>query len=138
MQIKPVNAQFAVSGQIQPADVAQIKAGGFQAIVCNRPNGESWGQPAFDAVADVAREAGVAVVYLPIIAGGMSEADIADFERTLAEMPAPVLAYCRSGTRCITLWACAQVRGGAALDDVLQQARQAGYDLSPMAGIISG
>jgi sulfide:quinone oxidoreductase len=34
----------AVSSQIRPSDVADIAAGGFTTIVCNRPDNEEFGQ----------------------------------------------------------------------------------------------
>jgi sulfide:quinone oxidoreductase len=34
----------------------------------------------------------------------MTAEDVAEFKAALAELPGPVLAYCRSGTRCRLLW----------------------------------
>ncbi len=51
--------------------------------------------------------------------------------KALASAEAPVLAYCRSGTRSITVWALAQIAAGkASPDDIVAQAAGAGYDLS--------
>ena len=33
---------------------------------------------------------------------------LAEFDKALQDLPKPILAYCRSGTRCTMLWA----RGG--------------------------
>ena len=136
-QIKPVNAEFSVAGQIAPADIAGIKAQGFQTIICNRPDGETWGQPDFDGIATAARLAGMQVAHLPI-SGGVGGADVIAFNNMLRDMPAPVLAYCRSGMRCMTLWACTQARDGVAIDDIMMQAEAAGYDLSQVAGVVLG
>ncbi len=136
-EIKPVNAEFSVAGQIAPADIAGIKAQGFQTIICNRPDGETWGQPDFDGIATAARLAGMQVAHLPI-SGGVGGADVIAFNNMLRDMPAPVLAYCRSGMRCMTLWACTQARDGVAIDDILTQAEAAGYDLSQVAGVVLG
>jgi uncharacterized protein (TIGR01244 family) len=43
-----------------------------------------------------------------------------------------VLLFCRSGTRSTYLWALARARHGADADDLVSQAAEAGYDLSPI------
>ena len=45
------------------------------------------------------------------------------------DLPKPVLAYCRSGTRSITLWALSQ-RNSVDREVLVAAARNAGYDLS--------
>jgi alkylation response protein AidB-like acyl-CoA dehydrogenase len=42
--------------------------------------------------------------YLPAIAGQITPGHGAAMARLLAELPAPVLAYCRSGARSTSLW----------------------------------
>jgi uncharacterized protein (TIGR01244 family) len=39
-----------------------------------------------------------------VVSGGMTPADVARFAELLKELPAPVLAYCRTGTRCTYLY----------------------------------
>jgi sulfide:quinone oxidoreductase len=43
--------------------------------------------------------------YLPAEAGKVSDADGKAFGELLATLPAPVLAYCRTGMRSTTMWA---------------------------------
>lgn len=48
----------------------------------------------------------------------------------LAEAEGPVLAFCRSGTRSITVWAMAQAQAEAAdPDSLIALAAEVGYDL---------
>ena len=129
MQIKPLTDEIAVSEQIAPEDIPAIKAAGYRAILCNRPDGEGPGQPDFDAVAEAARAEGIEVQYQPVISGMMSGQDVEDFAAALDALPAPVLAYCRSGTRCATLWSLSQ-SGKRPASEILSAARSAGYDMS--------
>ena len=55
--------------------------------------------------------------------------DVIAFRQLLASAAQPVLAFCRSGTRCTTLWAFASA-GELAADDIIGAAARAGYDLS--------
>jgi sulfide:quinone oxidoreductase len=100
MTIKNLNPQLCVSPQIDVADVAGLAASGFRSIVCNRPDGEEAGQPAAAAVAAAAAAHGLRFVHIPVVSGQIGEGDAAAMARALADLPAPVLAYCRSGARC--------------------------------------
>jgi sulfide:quinone oxidoreductase len=105
MQLKPLSASLSVSPQIAPSDVAAIAAAGFKSIICNRPDGEGADQPLYAEVEKAASEAGLRARYVPVVSGQVSDADAAAFKTAMEELPKPVLAYCRSGTRSATLWA---------------------------------
>jgi sulfide:quinone oxidoreductase len=123
-----VTDALTVSPQITADDVALIQAAGFRSLLCNRPDGEEPGQPAFAAIEAAARAAGLEVRHQPVITGQMSQEDVDAFKAVIDDLPGPVFAYCRSGTRCITLWALAE-SGERPMPEVLQMARQAGYNL---------
>ena len=50
MDRRKISAKFTVSPQITAADVETIKAEGFRAIICNRPDGEGADQPSFEEI----------------------------------------------------------------------------------------
>lgn len=104
VDIKRVNADFAVAGQIAPADVAGIAAMGFKSIICNRPDREQMGQPEFAAVAEAAKASGIETIFIPFTAGAMTATDVEAFRAALARLPTPVLAYCRSGARSLNIY----------------------------------
>lgn len=105
MTITKLSPDFAVSEQIAPSDLAYLAAQGFSAVICNRPDGEGPGQPAFAEVAVAARAAGMEAAYLPVQPGMFGELEAAAFAELLAKLPTPVLGYCRSGARAQNLWA---------------------------------
>ncbi len=104
MNIKPLNADFAVSPQIGLADIPVIAAGGFKAIVSNRPDGEEPGQPTAGQVREAAERAGLRFAHVPAISGAITSADIASMAAVLADLPGPILAFCRSGARSTKLY----------------------------------
>lgn len=132
MDIKPLTAGLCVSPQILPDDMQAIKDAGFRAIICNRPDGEGADQPTFEEIAAAAKKAGLEATYLPIVAGKVTDEDANAFGKALTELPGPVLAYCRTGTRSATLWSLAQA-GQRSLADILAATKAAGYD---MAGVV--
>lgn len=104
MKITPLTPEFSVSPQIRPEDVAEIAAAGYRSILCNRPDGEDAGQPVYALVEAAARAAGLEALHVPVVSGAITRGDVEDFRAAIADLPAPVLAYCRSGTRCANLW----------------------------------
>ena len=132
MQVRRVSDELAVSPQISVADVGEAAAQGFKAIVCNRPDGESADQIAFGEIEAAAKAKGMEIVWQPVISGQMSDDEGVRFGEIVEGLPGPVLAYCRSGTRCIMLWALSQA-GKKPTADIVRQAAEAGYDLSAMA-----
>ena len=52
-----------------------------------------------------------------------------EFRVALEEMPKPILAYCRSGTRCTMLWSITRFEDLGA-DEILRATAKAGYDMS--------
>jgi uncharacterized protein (TIGR01244 family) len=105
MDIRRISDDYAVSAQIQPQDVASIKAAGFKSVICNRPDNEDPGQPSHEAIQKAVEEAGLAFKWAPVISGQMTADNVAEQAVALEELPGPVFAYCRSGTRSANLYA---------------------------------
>jgi sulfide:quinone oxidoreductase len=133
VQTKRISETFSASGQVAPRDVPALAAAGFRAILCNRPDGETAGQPAFAEVAAAAAIAGIEARHQPVGTGDVTDGDVADFEAIIRELPAPVLGYCRSGSRSSTLWALAERGRGRALPETTASASAAGPDLGGVA-----
>jgi len=129
MDIRRVTPELAVSPQISPEEIPAVKAAGYASVVCNRPDGESFDQPTFAEIETAARAAGLTTLFLPVAGGGMTQQHVETMAKAWPGLPKPVLAYCRSGTRSITLWALSQ-RDHADRDALVAAARNAGYDLS--------
>ena len=132
MDIKKITDEVSVAPQLLPEEMAEVAAQGFRAIICNRPDGEAADQPTFEEVEAAAKAAGLQTRFLPIVSGKVRDEDAEDFGRALIELPGPVLAYCRTGTRSATLWSLSQAkhREPAA---ILAATKAAGYD---MAGVV--
>lgn len=130
--IRRVNEAFAVAPQLTLADMPTIAAAGYQTVIANRPDGEDAGQATLVEARDAAEAAGLAFISIPF-AGGPSMEKVEETMKALAGAKPPVLAYCRSGTRSITVWALSQAAAGkASPDDIIAQAAGAGYDLAPL------
>lgn len=120
---------LSVSPQMPPEAMEEVAASGFRSVIVNRPDGEEPGQPSTDEMEAAAREAGLEFRRLPVTMPSLSGQDAAAFAAALNELPGPVLAYCRTGTRSTALWALSQA-GRLPTDEILSTAADAGYDLS--------
>ncbi|MEP3279302.1 MAG: TIGR01244 family sulfur transferase, partial [Stappiaceae bacterium] len=132
MDIKKISEGLSVSGQIAPQDISELKQRGFRSIICNRPDGEGADQPNFEEIRAEAEAQGLEAQYLPVTAGMVTDEDAQAFRTTLRELPGPVFAYCRSGTRSATLWALAKAKTRP-LAEILGATKSAGYDLNGVA-----
>ena len=130
MNIKKVNEGFAVAEQLNVNDVADLAAQGVKSLICNRPDGEVAGQPSYAEIAAAAQQQGMSIRNVPIVSGQYGTADVQAFAEALAELPQPIVAYCRTGTRSINLWALVQGGKGMSGADILSVGSAAGYDLS--------
>lgn len=131
MDIRPITPDYAVSPQIDPADMAAIKAAGFAGVICNRPDAEVPPSHQAAAVQAAAEAEGLSFVEIPVTHQGLNM-DMVTAQRDAMEAAGgPVLAYCASGTRSTIVWALGQ----AAVmepDAIIAAAAAQGYDLSGM------
>ena len=136
MEIRPVSDGFAVSPQIAISDIPTLAERGFVCLICNRPDAEEDGQPGIEATREAAQAAGLAFHHIPVSGGAFPEEAITAFRAVRKASEGPVLAYCRSGTRSITLETLANPDGIDAAER-LNRAAAAGYDLSSLRGALS-
>lgn len=109
--INPLSSDFAVAPQLLPEDMHAVAQAGYKSVIINRPDYEGGaGQPTSADVMAAAKAEGLRIEYQPVVSGAMTQQDVERFSQLLDELPAPVLAYCRSGTRCTHLYRA--VKGG--------------------------
>ena len=118
------------SPQITVADVERAKAEGFTHIICNRPDDEEPGQPSALEIGSAAKQHGIGFTSVPVSSAGFSLPLVDAMQDALAKGGDKILAYCRSGTRSTLLWALAQAKAGANLEDIDRRAEAAGYNTS--------
>lgn len=127
-----VTENLNVSPQISIEMLDAIKSEGFVQIICNRPDGESADQTDFAEIAARAEELGLKIIHQPITPPTLNPENAAIFVETIGDTK--TFAYCRTGTRCITLWAMAQLEKGADAGEILAKGQECGYDLSGLVG----
>ena len=137
MKTHEITPALSVAGQLGVADVATAAAQGFRSVIINRPDGESAEQPSSADIAAAAASAGLACRYLPVVSGGLTDDDVTAFDDALRSLPTPVLAFCRSGTRSVMLWALTEA-GKQPARSIIERAAAAGYDLSALAERLRG
>lgn len=132
MEAKKISDDLSVSPQIVVDDLQALADQGFRAIICNRPDGEGADQPVFQEFERAAEGLGLQARYVPVAAGKVNDDDVASFAIAMRELPKPVLAFCRTGTRSATLWSLSEA-GQKPLADILAATKAAGFDMAGVA-----
>lgn len=104
MDIHSLTGELSVAPQIFAGDLRALADAGFRSVICNRPDGEGPDQPVYAEIERAASDHGLQARYLPAESGKVSDEQGAAFGALMAELPKPVLAFCRSGTRSGKLW----------------------------------
>ncbi|MFY0691068.1 MAG: TIGR01244 family phosphatase [Paracoccaceae bacterium] len=104
MEPKKLSEEFSACAQLSTDDMPLVHALGYKTVLCNRPDGEEISQQLFESMEKAAKNAGLTVHYLPVISGGPSPEEIAEFTKLYDDLPKPILAYCRSGGRSTKLY----------------------------------
>lgn len=129
MDIRQISPQYAVSPQIDPADLPAIAAAGFATVVCNRPDTEVPPSHNAGAIAEAAKKAGLSFVVVPVTHQTLNADVVAAQRKAIDESKGPVLAYCASGTRSSIVWSLASAPDMPA-KDIIAATAAAGYDLA--------
>ncbi|APE30124.1 TIGR01244 family protein [Halomonas aestuarii] len=133
MQIHELEAGFAIADAVTPADLDEVARRGFRSVICNRRPGEAEDHPDDRPLRARAAELGLEWRSIPVTPGDYAETDIEAFGQALEEMPAPILAFCRTGKRAVHLWAQARSReAGCNIAALLAAAHDAGHDPQPI------
>ena len=134
MDLRQLSHSIAVSPQITPEDVPQLAEAGFRVLINNRPDAEVDSSLDHEVMAAAAEKEGLEYHYLPFSPGQITPELITDFAQATAGR-GPIIAYCRSGHRCTVLWALSQA-GKRPRVEIIDVARDAGYDLTPVLPLI--
>ena len=99
-QVQQLNADVCVAGQLDPAAMAWAAQNGFKSVINNRPDFEGGpDQPTNASMAAAAQAAGLQYAFLPVSPAVQTPQEIARMAQLVADLPKPILAFCRTGTR---------------------------------------
>ncbi|MDO5529159.1 MAG: TIGR01244 family sulfur transferase [Paracoccus sp. (in: a-proteobacteria)] len=127
MDAVQLNADIAVSGQINAEDMARLADQGFVTVINNRPDSEVPPEQQSAAMEQAARAAGLEYHYIPFEPGRVTQDMVDAFAEAIEKIPA--FAYCRSGHRTTNLWALSQA-GKLSESEIVETAAEAGHDVS--------
>ncbi|MEM5528221.1 TIGR01244 family sulfur transferase [Gammaproteobacteria bacterium AS21] len=136
MEIHQLTETLSVSPQLNVEDIDQVLAAGFKTVICNRPDNEGEGQPDSDSIRLACEAKGLSWHYMPVSPKDYSNEQALEFGRLLNDVATPVLAFCRTGTRCTNLWALSQA-SEQNVADIISTANVAGYDIAKLSDRIS-
>ncbi|MBC7996228.1 MAG: TIGR01244 family phosphatase [Rhizobacter sp.] len=99
-QIQQLSPEVCVAPQLDPTAMAWAAQNGFKSVINNRPDHEGGpDQPTHAQMEAAALAAGLRYAFLPVNPAVQTPQEIARMAELLAELPKPILAFCRSGAR---------------------------------------
>ena len=105
LQYQVHNQDFATLPQIAPGDLRTIAADGYKSVINNRPDFEGGPtQPMNAEFIESAMNQGLTYVYLPVVTGKITDANVTEFAKLIEDLPKPIIAFCRTGTRSTALY----------------------------------
>jgi uncharacterized protein (TIGR01244 family) len=136
IEARPLDDKTLVSGQIELADLPELRRQGVTVIVNNRPDGEEPGQPSSAEMAAAAEAAGLDYRHIPI-SRGLGPAEVEEMVSAMTEVgDGRMLAYCRSGMRSTLAWAIASREQGVPREELEERAAKAGFNLGAVAHLL--
>ncbi|MDC0612453.1 TIGR01244 family sulfur transferase [Vibrio sp.] len=120
---------ISVTPQITPSDIKEIAELGFKSVINNRPDHEQAEQPLNSDIEQSAISMGLKFVHLPIVAGKVTAGQCQQFTQLLEELPKPILAFCRTGTRSTAIWTMSS-NDGESFAHRMGIAKSLGFDLN--------
>jgi sulfide:quinone oxidoreductase len=125
-----INDTLSVAGQITLADLPNFKKNGYVTIINNRPDNEEPGQLDHATVEAEAKKLGLEYQYQPINSAAISRKDVNEFQNLVLREGKPILAHCRSGTRCYLMYGLSRVlNDGESAMAIVAEAATKGYDI---------
>ena len=133
MKTATINDKLSLSDQLLISDIADLASSGVKTIICNRPDGEDSDQLTFTEIQAAAAQHGIIAIHQAITPGQISGEQVDAFRQAVDAADGKVHAYCRTGTRSITLWSLSEAKTGVPAATLIERAESVGYDLSGMA-----
>lgn len=137
MDIRALTPTYAVSPQIEPADLTAIKAAGYTTVIDNRPDGEIPPHLHTETMRKAAEALGLTFIANPVIGGAMTPENVAVQRAAIEAASGPVFAYCASGNRSSVVWALAHA-GTRPADELIGIPARFGYQLEHLRPMLGG
>ncbi|MGP9831818.1 TIGR01244 family sulfur transferase [Marinobacter sp. NSM] len=136
MKVHFLEPEFAISDEVTLEDFPAIREQGFNAVICNRRDGED-GYESESLFRQAAERAGLEWFCVPVASGEYTEADVEAFGKALDNAPTPVLGFCRTGRRAVHMWAQSRAQSPQCnIPMLLKAAHEAGHDPQPISELL--
>lgn len=104
MQLHWLNDNLAVSGQLSAKNIDELSSMKIKSIICNRPDFETDdAQPTAESVSIECKRNEIEFFFHPVQSNFQTELDAEKMAELLKSLPKPIVAYCRTGGRSMSL-----------------------------------
>jgi len=129
LEVVKVTHEFSIGPQLSAEDFETLRVSGFASVLNTRPDDEIGAYLVSQDAELLARAKGLAYAFCPSENHAIFGPRVIDrFELALLELPKPIFAHCKTGTRAAILWALVESRYGE-VETVIATLRAAGQEL---------
>ncbi|SBS35675.1 Beta-lactamase hydrolase-like protein [Marinomonas aquimarina] len=129
--MKQITPNFYVAEQLTPSHMTSLAEAGIRHLICNRPDHEGEAQTDSAVLKASAEQQGMTFDFLPTAPGQFDAELVKQFAALMAGREGKTLAFCRTGTRSLSLWTLANPEHKSR-DVLLSLAEHAGYNMSDL------
>jgi uncharacterized protein (TIGR01244 family) len=123
-----INDEVSVGGQPSADQLQELAQQGFKSVVNFRTEGEADQPLSPSEEGEQAKAAGLEYLHLPVSMKSLGAETVDEFRRQYRELPKPVFAHCKGGTRAGAMVMMHLAREqGLTGQQTLQQAEQMGF-----------
>lgn len=127
--MKQISDTFYVAEQLTLDQIPELAQAGVRHLICNRPDQEGEGQTDSALLKAAAEQEGMTFHFLPTAPGQFDGELVKQFGALVTESEGKTLAFCRTGTRSLSLWTLANPERKSS-EELLSLAENAGYNMS--------
>jgi uncharacterized protein (TIGR01244 family) len=137
LHFRNLTAEIAVSEQLTPANIQELKQLGFETVIDLRPDGGVHDPQSSRKVGEVVRSKGMRFFYFPVPDGDIPQAAVNGLAVALSKSD-DVLLFCPSSRRAARTWALAEAArpGGLGADAILAAMESAGQPADDLAATL--
>jgi uncharacterized protein (TIGR01244 family) len=106
-QYQQIDSNIFIGGQPTRQDLEEARRRGVRTVIDFRLPTET-----ANSNADLARQAGIGYVNIPVNRAALSSAQVGEFEAAMEQHPGPYLLHCATGARAALMLVLARARAG--------------------------
>ncbi len=130
MQSKAINSEMSIGPQPSESDIQELAGQGVKTVINLRVDNEAEDQLSPIDEGQMARDAGMEYLHIPVIGNQIREGQVDEFRNAVDNLPKPIYVHCAKGKRAAVFAVMDEaVRKRRSGKEALARASELGYEV---------